>query len=305
MMTDKPRILITEPGEIASAAVDLLEASGYSVTESVEPHDKGKIQGLFIRTYTRVDASLLDSFPGLTFILRAGVGLDNIDRDECEKRGIAVYNSPGANAGAVAEYIVCMALFALRRIGPQIERVREDSWRDMSAVGEGIHGKTFGLVGCGNVGSRLAALLNALGAQCLGYDPYITEEVLRERNIRKTGLDQLLSESDVTVLMMPLTEETRNILSRERIRLLKQGAILINVSRGELLDETALVESLKAGKIHTAVLDVVQGEPVVNPLLSQCPNLIITPHIAGFTRESNVMIAVSAVQRLLEDRKKK
>lgn len=298
-MSQVVKILLTEPGEIAQSAIDLLTASGYSVLDSLDGIEPQQVDGLFIRTYTKANKQYLAKFENLQFILRAGVGLDNIDLVECKARGIQVFNSPGANADAVAEYALTMSLYALRGIGPQIAQVQKDAWRSEKYVGCSLSSQTFGLIGCGHAGRALAIKLAGLGVPCLGYDPYVTQATLTPLRVTKVELAELLSRADIVVIMLPLTPETTGIMNADRLKAMKPRSILINVSRGEMIDDPVLIEQLGNGHLRCAVLDVVAGEPNVSSALHNVANLIITPHIAGYTKEANENIATQAVRNFL------
>jgi phosphoglycerate dehydrogenase-like enzyme len=304
-MSKMNTIFITEPNEISQSAIDLLTRAGYDVATNLKGCDLATICGLFIRTYTQVDKDYLEQFPNIQFVLRAGVGLDNIDLTECSRRNIQVFNSPGANSDAVAEYVLTMSLYAIRGIGPQITKVKDGEWRSVEHVGRSLGSLTFGLVGCGHAGRALATKLQSLGVACLGYDPYVTVDILAPLGVTKVELVDLLARADVVVIMLPLTKETISIMDAEKLSLMKIGSTLINVSRGEMIDETALINELKSGRLHTAILDVMVSEPTVNPDLLNTPNIIITPHIAGYTIQANESIAVMAVQNLLTRRLQK
>jgi len=301
----KSIIYNAEPKEINQSAIDVLIRAGFSVIDDLKGCDLATIAGLFVRTYTKVDVLYLQQFANLKFILRAGVGLDNIDLDECKVRNITVFNSPGANSDAVAEYVLTMSLYVLRGIGPQIKQVQNNNWRSALSVGQSLFAQTFGLVGCGHAGRSLAAKLTVLGAKCLAYDPYVSQATMQALGIEKSTLDTVLSHCDIVVIMLPLTKETAGIMHKDNLASLKPGSILINVSRGEMVDENALVEYVRSGHIRTAILDVVIGEPLISEQLRSEPKIIITPHIAGYTIQANANIAQVVVDNFLASRSKR
>ncbi len=292
-------IFLAEPKEISQSAINLLKSSGFVVIDDLKDTDLSNINGLFVRTYTKVDKAYLDQFPNLQFVLRAGVGLDNIDLAECKDRNILVFNSPGSNSDAVAEYVLTMSLYILRGIGPQIQQVKGNQWRSDLYLGKSLSSQTFGLVGCGHAGRALATKLTGLGVTCLGYDPYVDQATLGVYSVAKVELLDLLARADVVVIMLPLTQETTGIINADTLARMKTGSTLINVSRGEMIDEIALMNQLNSGRLHAAVLDVVVGEPRVNPDLLSHPNIIITPHIAGYTIEANENMAIQVVENFL------
>lgn len=294
------KILVTEAQEIAPEAILMLQANGYEVIDSLKNADAKKIDGLFIRTYTKVTPDYLDQFPGLQFILRAGVGTDNIDLQECKAREIQVFNSPGSNASAVAEYVLAMMLMLLKRIPQQIEQIKNNQWRDVDSMGTDLQGKVIGLVGCGAIGKSLANKLQPFGVSLLGYDPYLDSETLQKYAIKKCNLQDLLKNADLISLQLPLSLETTEMFGKKEFIQMKKGSILINVSRGELIKEDELLWALKNRIIAGAALDVVSNEPSINKELLNVPNLIVTPHIAGFTKEANIQMATGAVTNLFE-----
>ncbi len=293
-------IYIAEPNEISLEGINLLVKHGYQIIYQLDENIINKIEGIFIRTYTQITKNYLEKFNNLKFIIRAGVGLDNIDLVECGKRKIKVFHSPGANKESVAEYALCMTIFMLRNIAPQIERVSRNRWRDHSLVGTGISDKTIGLIGCGNVGLEFVRILTPFRVNILGYDPNINSEKLSAQGIVKTNFKTLLTQSDVVVVALPLTNETNGIIDKEAISQMKKTAILINVSRGEIIDEKTIIQALKSSRIRGAVLDVIKGEPIVDDIYQDVPNLIITPHIAGFTTEANIQISLTAVTNFIK-----
>ncbi len=303
MNQNRPIILLTEPEGIADAAVYLLEERGYKVIKEINIENSTyDISGLFIRTYTMVSANYLSQFPNLKYIIRAGVGLDNVDVPECDRRHVSIYNSPGANSDSVSEYVLCVALYMLRQIEPQRQQVMSGNWREIKYMGKGISGQTFGFVGCGNAGRSLSAKISNLGVSCLGYDPYVDTSTMNTIGIKKSTLEQVMELSEVVVMMLPLTAETNNLIDLDKLNMMKKGSIMINVSRGEVVDEVGVAKLVKKGHIK-AVLDVVRDEPYVNPALLNIENLYITPHIAGYTEEANTNIAVVAVNNFLNSQK--
>lgn len=297
------KILITEAQEIAPEAILMLKDNGYEVVDSLKNANAKKIDGLFIRTYTKVTPDYLDQFPGLQFILRAGVGTDNIDLQECKVREIQVFNAPGSNANAVAEYVLAMMLVLLKRIPQQIEQIKNNQWRDVDSMGTDLRGKVIGLVGCGSIGKSLANKLQPFGVSLLGYDPYLDSESLQKYAIKKCNLEDLLKSADLISLQLPLSLETAEMFGEKEFIQMKKESILINVSRGELIKEDELLWALKNQIISGAALDIVSNEPNINKELLNVQNLIVTPHIAGFTKEANIQMATGAVTNLFDFQK--
>ncbi len=292
--------LVTEPEDIDRVAIELLTKNNFHVVYSADNKNSRNIVGLFIRTYTKADKKFLNEFPSLKYILRAGVGLDNIDINECKERNISVFNAPGSNANAVAEYVVAITLMLLRRIPYQSSRIYQQQWRDKRFIGEELKNKTLGLVGCGAIGKLVSAKLTTFNIKVLGYDPYLDAGALQKHNITKCGLSEILKRSDILSLHLPLTPETRNMFSLNELKKMKSTSMLINTSRGELIKEDDLIIALKEGIIAGCALDVFVNEPHVNKGLLELDNVVLTPHIAGFTKEADMQMAIGAVSNFLK-----
>ena len=252
-------------------------------------------QALIVRNRTQVRAELLEHAPGLRVVGRLGVGLDNIDMELCAKRGIRVIPALGANAQAVAEYVIASAMLLLRGAYASSAQVADGAWpRPALSEGREIGGKTLGLLGFGDIGRRTARLAQALGMQVLAHDPVLAADspVWRETGVGRRELDELLQECDVLSLHVPLTPATRGLLDAQRLARMREGAVLINSARGGVVDETALADALRAGRLGGAALDVFEREPLpAGSVLAGVPNLLLTPHIAGLTRESNLRVS--------------
>ena len=250
---------------------------------------------LIVRNRTCVDAALLVSAPKLRVVGRLGVGLDNIDVPACAARGIDVIPATGANAQAVAEYVIAAALLLRRGAYGATEDVAAGRWpRPALSNGRELAGATLGLIGFGGIGRLTGRLGRALGMQAIGFDAQLpsSSEAWRDDRTRALTLDQLLAEADVVSLHVPLTAQTRNLIDASRIATMKNDAVLINTSRGGVVDEVALASALRAGRLGGAALDVFTNEPLpTGSPLADCPNLLLTPHIAGVTRESNQRVS--------------
>lgn len=293
-------IYLAESQEISPSAIDLLIENGHKVIVNLSSEEYQKVDVLFIRTYVRADEKYLSKFPNLKFIIRAGVGTDNIDLEECAKRGIKVINSPGANALSVAEYSLSMMLTLLKQISYHKHNLTQGIWRDRAYLGNELSGKTVGLAGCGAVGRELAKLLSVFNVKIIGYDKYMDSDKFKKLGIKQVSLSELLTDSDLISVQIPLTAETADMFTLREFQQMKSTCFFINVSRGELIKEEDLLKALTLHIIAGAALDVTRNEPNVNPRLVALNNLIITPHIASFTREADENIAVSAVNNFLK-----
>ncbi|HEY8566502.1 MAG TPA: NAD(P)-dependent oxidoreductase [Beijerinckiaceae bacterium] len=260
-------------------------------------------EALIVRNRTQVRGPLLDAAPKLRAVGRLGVGLDNIDVEACEKRGIAVFPATGANDVSVAEYVIATALMLLRGAYFATAEVTAGAWPRNKLMGREIAGKRLGLVGFGAIAKETGQRAAALGMSVAAYDPFVPADSAAWRQpwgtITPLALDALLAEADVVSLHVPLTPETRNLIDAKALAGMKPDAVLINAARGGVVDEAALAGALRAGKLGGGALDVFESEPLRadrGAIFQGCPNLILTPHIAGVTVESNVRVSRVTVE---------
>lgn len=256
----------------------------------------------------RIDEALLEHAPKLKFVQQPSVGYQHIDLEACRRRGVAVANTPGVNSASVAEHTIMMAMALLRRVPYANEQTHRGQWTQRELMWEQgvfeLAGKNFGIVGMGHVGREVAKRLVAFGTRNYYYDPFrLQPEQEKELHVQFKPLEHLLRLCDVISLHVPLTDETRNMINADSLAKMKFNAILINVARGECIDEAALAERLRAKKLGGAGIDVFATEPIPadSPLLG-APNVLLTPHIAGATsevRERVVQMAVANVVRVL------
>ena len=254
----------------------------------------GDCRALVVRNRTQVRGALLEAAPKLRVVGRLGVGLDNIDVPACTARGIRVYPATGANDLAVAEYVLCAAMLLLRRAWLSSESVIAGQWPRMALIGQEIAGKRLGLVGFGTIARLTARKAQALGMSVAAYDPFVPPEHEAWRGIERLELAALLASSDVVSLHTPLTPQTRHLIDGAALATLRPGAILINAARGGVVDESAVIEALRNRRLGGAALDVFESEPLTaaaGAAWRDLPNLVLTPHIAGVTEESNVRVS--------------
>lgn len=296
------KFLVFENTEIHPKAIQFLKNNGFTVqTELPSAENKKEIEAFLIRSYTKITSDLLDEYPALKYVLRAGVGLDNVDINACEKRGIKVINSPGSNANAVSELVVCFMILLLRRIPAQIDLLRNGQWRSKKELGVELKNKVIGIIGCGAIGKLIAEKLLSFGVkEILAFDPYLDKATLNERNVVKCELDEVLKKSDIITLHLPLNNETYNLINKDKLTLTKEGACIINTSRGGIVNEVDLISALKNGHIGGAALDVFENEPNFKKEFLTFPNVILTPHIGGFSQEGDEAMAVQVVENFLK-----
>jgi (S)-sulfolactate dehydrogenase len=255
-----------------------------------------------VRNRTQVRGALLESAAALKVVGRLGVGVDNIDMAACEARGIKVIPATGANAESVAEYVITAALGGLRGAYYSSRAVEAGTWpRHMLSQGREAAGKVMGIIGLGSIGRLTARKAAALGMHVIAHDTKLPadHEAWRDVEAPPRSLGALLSESDVVSLHVPLSAETRGLLDRARLSLMKRDAVLINTARGGLVDEAALAAMLREGRLGGAALDVFEKEPLPagSPLVG-APRLLLTPHIAGITVESNERVSALIAERV-------
>ena len=248
--------------------------------------------GLIVRSATKVDESMIARAMGLRVIGRAGVGVDNIDLDAATTRGIAVFNAPAGNTNAAAELTMALMLSLVRRVPEADRSVRAGKWERASFKGVELRGRTLGLVGAGRIGGEVALRCQAFGMDVLVYDPYLQQERAKELGVRLVSLEYVIVNADVISCHVPLTEETRGLINADVLNEMKEGAYVINASRGGVIDETALALALHDGNIAGAALDVYEDEPLgeASPL-RDAPNLILTPHLGASTEEAQLGVA--------------
>ncbi|MCA9016353.1 MAG: hydroxyacid dehydrogenase [Planctomycetaceae bacterium] len=262
---------------------------------------KQKLQdakALIVRNQTQVNRELLDAAPQLKIIARAGVGLDNVDTDYAHEKGIIVCFTPDANSLSVAELTIGLMLALLRKIPEARQDTLTGGWNRLKFTGSELFGKTFGLIGMGRIGSLTATRARAFGMNIIAADPYLAADapVLRELNGRLVTLDELLAEADVVSCHSPLTPDTRKMLTYAHFSQMKPDAFFINTSRGEVVDESGLIQALLEHKLAGAALDVRETEPPEQSPLNQMENVILTPHIAAFTVEAQDRVVDSVCE---------
>lgn len=251
-------------------------------------------KALIVRNRTQVGADLLDMARNLKCVGRLGVGLDNIDVAACKARNIAVFPATGANDLSVAEYVITAAMLLLRGAWLSSAEVASGGWPRQKLIGRELAGRTMGLVGFGAIAREVGWRASALGMNIVAHDPYLLASDPAWKMVRNLSLDGLLENADVVSVHVPLTDATRSMIGARQLSLMKPDAVLVNAARGGVVDEAALAEALRTGRLGGAALDVFAEEPVTaesGAKFAGIQNLILTPHIAGVTQESNVRVS--------------
>lgn len=256
---------------------------------------------LIVRNRTQVRGKVLDGCRKLKAIGRLGVGLDNIDMDECGRRGIEVFPATGANTVTVAEYVIAAMMVGLRNVWQANAAVLAGKWPRNDLMFHEVAGKRLGVIGFGGIGRAVARRARALEVDLCGYDPALkpNDPVWAQHGTASVDLDTLFRTSDIISLHVPLTQGTRNLIDAKAMARMKPTTFIINSSRGGIIDEDALAAALKAGKLGGAALDVFDKEPLQKgSVLEGVPNLLLTPHIAGVTQEANSRVSTVTVANI-------
>lgn len=266
--------------------------------------EASKADAIVVRNRTQVRGELLAALVRCSVVGRLGVGLDNIDVTACEARGMRVIPATGANALSVAEYVIAAAMLLLRGAYASTADVAAGRWpRNALSEGRELADKTLGLVGFGSIGQLTAGLARALGMKVIAHDAVMsaTDAVFATTGVEWQPLDRLVALADAVSLHVPLVDSTRNLFDAARIARMKKGAVLVNTARGGIVDEQAVAAALRSGQLGGAALDVFDAEPLpAQGHFEGCPNLLLTPHIAGVTRESNERVSSVIAQKILE-----
>ena len=298
------KIVIAE--KISPAAIDVFRKEPRWTVLTPEQLD-GKLaahledaDALIVRSAIDVNAALLKNAAHLRVIGRAGVGVDNIDLDAATRKGVAVMNTPGANAVAVAEHTIALMLALARHLCRANELMRAGRWEKKSLQGSELRGKTLGIIGLGRIGMEVARRVRGFGMTVVAHDPFISPTIAREQEIRMAGLDEIYAESDYLTLHVGLTPQTTGMINAVSLAKMKRGVRLVNCARGELIQDAALADALKRGHVAGAALDVFSEEPPKNSPLIALENVITTPHIAGSTYEAQEAVGYQIALQVKE-----
>jgi D-3-phosphoglycerate dehydrogenase len=294
----RQRVLVREP--IAAPGVELLRRR-FEVVEDGDSDLASIISGfeaVVIRSATTIDASLIERAERLKVVGRAGVGIDNVDIDAATRRGIVVCNAPDSTVVSAAEHTIALLLALARHVPQAHASLTAGSWERSRFAGVELAGKTLGVIGLGRIGQQVARRAAGLGMRVVGYDPFISTERFRELGVEAAAtLEDLYAEADVVTLHAPLTDETRGLVSAEAIARMRDGVRIVNTARGGLVDERALLEGIRRGKVAGAALDVFESEPYSGPLLG-LDEVVVTPHLAASTMEAQDRAGVLVAEQV-------
>jgi D-3-phosphoglycerate dehydrogenase / 2-oxoglutarate reductase len=295
------KIVVAE--KISSNAVNFLREPGWEIITPDQingnlPEHLATADALVVRSAVQVDGALLEHAPKLRVVGRAGVGVDNVDLDAATRKGIAVMNTPGGNAVAVAEQTLGMMLAMARFLCKADASMHAGKWEKKSLQGTELRGKTLGIVGLGKIGMEVARRAQVFGMQIVAHDPFVSAAVAKEQKINMATLDELYAAADYITLHVGLTPQTTGMINADSIKKMKKGVRLVNCARGELVDEAALAEALKLGQVAGAGLDVFVSEPLKNSPLQALDNVVLTPHVGGSTNEAQEAVGVQIAKQV-------
>ncbi|NHF73960.1 phosphoglycerate dehydrogenase [Paracoccus xiamenensis] len=301
-----PKVLVSD--KLSETAVQIFRDRGVEVDYLPDVgKDKeklaeiiGQYDGLAIRSATKVTEKLLENAANLKVIGRAGIGVDNVDIPSASKKGVIVMNTPFGNSVTTAEHAIALMFAVARQLPEASVSTHAGKWEKNRFMGVEVFNKTLGLIGAGNIGSIVADRALGLKMKVLAYDPFLSEERADQLGVKKVELDELLGKADFITMHVPLTDKTRNILSRENLAKTKKGVRIVNAARGGLIDEEALAEALQSGQVAGAALDVFATEPATESPLFNLPNVVVTPHLGASTNEAQENVALQVAEQMAD-----
>lgn len=275
------------------------DGTSWSAEELPDRLIESEARAILVRSRTKVTRELMQSVPALRIVARGGVGLDNVDQDAAREKGIAVLNTPGASAGAVAELVILFLLAIARKLPVADAGIKAGRWEKKYLRGVEIAGRTLGIAGFGNIGRVVANRALGMGMNVIWFDPAPIDPGPLGETCREVSWDELLRESDFITLHIPLLDATRHLMNEEAFAKMRQGAGLVHCARGGVVDEHALVSALRSGRLSGAGLDVFEVEPAGESPLWDCPGVVATPHIGASTEEAQRRVSLEIVDRIV------
>lgn len=298
------KVLISD--NISQKCIDILKNAGLAVDVKVgmKPEELrasiGEYHGLVIRSATKVTSEIIDAAKNLKVIGRAGSGLDNVDKVAATKKGIVVMNTPGGNTITTAEHTIAHIVSLARLIPQATISMKTGKWEKKKFMGVELFNKTLGVIGIGNIGSQVAKRMQAFGMNVIAYDPFLSEDSANTMGVEKVDIKELFKRSDFITIHTPLTPETKYLINKKSIRIMKDGVRIINCARGGIINETDLYDAIVSGKVAGAALDVFEKEPPENNPLLSLDNFICTPHLGASTKEAQENVAVAVAEQIVD-----
>ena len=303
-MTKKVLTSPSSMGQCGSEPFDLLREHGYEIINN--PYGRKLTEDEVIELakdcvgivagVEPLSARVMDALPNLKVISRVGVGMDSVDLDYAKQKGIIVVNTPDGPTRGVAELTLAMTLSLLRRIPQADAALHQRKWKKQ--IGNLFLGKTVGILGLGRIGKTVAELFRGLGNPVIGYDPYANRDWAKEKGVEIKSMDEVMKEADILTLHIPGNKDKSPVITAEELSWMKDGAFLINIARGGVVDEIALYDALKSGKLAGAAIDVYTKEPYDGPLCD-LDNIIMTPHLGSYAKEGKLQMEVDAVKNFI------
>ncbi|SEO06191.1 D-3-phosphoglycerate dehydrogenase [Salinihabitans flavidus] len=299
-----PKVLVSD--KLSETAVQIFRDRGIDVDfmpDLGKDKDKlaeviGQYDGLAIRSATKVTPTILEKADRLKVVGRAGIGTDNVDKEAASRKGVIVMNTPFGNMITTAEHAIAMMFAVARQIPAASASTQAGKWEKSKFMGVELTGKTLGVIGAGNIGGIVCDRARGLKMKVIAYDPFLGQEKADKMGVEKVELDDLLARADFITLHVPLTDQTRNILSKENLEKTKKGVRIINCARGGLVDEAALAELIKSGHVGGAGFDVFSQEPATENPLFGLPNVVCTPHLGAATTEAQENVALQVAEQM-------
>ena len=299
-----PKILVSD--KVAQEGIDILRTVGEVDVKTGLPEDElckiiGDYDALVVRSGTQVTAKILEAAKNLKIIGRAGVGVDNVDVPVATERGVIVVNSPGGNTIAAAEQTVALVLALARNIPQAYCSMKAGEWNRGAFVGNEVYKKTLGILGLGKIGQEVAKRCLSFGMRVIAYDPFISADAAQSLGVELLDLGECLKQSDYITLHLPKNKETLGMISTKQFEMMKDGVRVVNVARGGIIDDAALLEALKSGKCAGAALDVYPVEPPdFSDAIFTAPHLITTPHLGASTEEAQTNVAIDVAEQIVD-----
>ena len=304
MKTGLKRVLVSDP--IEAAGLEALQGiAEVDYLTDLNPEQLlgiiGEYDAWMVRSQTRVTAPLIQAGKKLKIIGRAGVGVDNIDVPAATRAGVVVVNSPAGNTVAAAEHTLAMMMALSRHIGPADASVKRGEWKRTKYVGAELFGKVLGVIGLGKIGSHVVKVAQSLGMRVVAYDPFVTVERAEEMGVGIASVQELVRQSDYITVHVPKTPETAGLIGKEMLALAKPGVRIINVARGGIINEDALIAAIESGHVAGAALDVFEQEPLAKQSLRDLGDrVLLTPHLGASTEEAQLNVAIDVAEQIAE-----
>ena len=298
------KVLVSD--NISPKCIEILKKSGLEVDvkTGMKPEELkaciGDYHGLIIRSATKVTSEIINAAKNLKVIGRAGSGLDNVDRAAATKKGIVLMNTPGGNTITTAEHSIALMVALARQIPQATISMKAGKWEKKKFMGVELFNKTLGIIGIGNIGSQVAKRAQGLAMNVIAYDPFLSEDKAKAMGVEKVDIKELFRRSDFITIHTPLTPETKNMINKETIKMMKPGVRIINCARGGIINEKDLYEALVGGKVAGVALDVFEKEPPENNPLLKLNNVISTPHLGASTKEAQENVAVAVAEQVVD-----